>query len=490
MPSAAAPGTGRGDLVERRLSAFLAKHGQRGVPILIAYSGGSDSTALLLAAAAVAPGLGVLLHAAWVDHGIRPAPERARERDFVENLTSRLGVHSMMVEPPEEPLETRAARLGLSVEAEARAFRYVALTSAARSFGCERILTAHTRDDQAETLLQRILSGSGAAGLRGIPEDRPPFLRPFLSLPKRELLRYLRERGVAWTEDSTNEGETYLRNRIRLQVIPVLEQVFPGFRKGLSSLAEKSRFDEELLTALAARELPVSIEANGISFDAACFRAAHPALRIRALLAGTGALAGNGRRVPYALVRSVALSIRKPAAGSVPRLLAEGMGLRFLEDAGRIHVVAAGPATDAAPGSRNGAGPIRPVTFAAGYSFLFERPGTLRIDSGASCTVYFREDGNGPAAGTFDFPLTVRSRRPGDRLAVQGGEKRLDEILAALSIARELRDFVPILEDGRGVVGILGSAAGSRDRYRQGPDSLDPSLPRLCVEIAGIGPFR
>lgn len=441
---------------------------------MVAFSGGSDSTALLLAVAAVAPALDITVRAAWVDHGIRPASERARERNFVEALTARLGIPCRITEAPEDPLEARAARLKTSLEAEARDFRYAALRAEADRAGCQRILTAHTRDDQAETLLARIFSGSGAGGLRGIPEDRPPFLRPFLSLPKAALIRYLEDRGQDWREDSTNAGDDYQRNRIRRRLIPGVEKVFPGFRKALAALAEKSRLDEDLLSALSRSELPASRSEGQSSFDARAFHAAHPALRLRALTAEASRLAGPGRRVPYALLRAAAFADPGPPGSTAPRILAQGTGLRFAEEDGRILV------TPVSGG----------VTIPGGYSFQFERPGTLRIDTGGSCTVYFRPGSAGPAEGTFEFPLVVRSRLPGDRIAIRDGRKPLDELLAEWKVPREWREYVPVLEDRSGIVGILGSRAGARDRYRPGPASLDASVPRLAVEIEGIGPFR
>ncbi len=474
--------------MERRLVSFLSKRGLGGVSVLIAFSGGSDSTALLLAASAAAPALNLRVRAAWVDHGIRPDEERTRERSFVRGLTARLGIPCRIVEPPVEPLSSRAGRLKSSLEAEARDFRYSALLEAAAEAGCERILTAHTRDDQAETLLARVLSGSGTAGLRGIPEDRPPFLRPFLTLPKAALVRYLRDRGQDWVEDSTNAGEDYLRNRVRRRLIPAAEEVFPGFRKALSALSEKSRMDEDYLSLQYRKELPALRSEGWSSFDARAFRAAHPALRIRALTEEAARFAGRGRRVPYAMVRTAALGDPGTSGSGVIRILARSMGLRIYEADGRI-CVAPDPGSDGAPGAPalRSAEP-RAVTFASGYSFLFERPDTLRIDTATACTVYFRAGSAGPAKGTFEFPLAVRSRLPGDWIGIRGGRKPVDEILAEWKVPPPWRERIPVLEDPRGILGILGSAAGFRDRFRPGPDAVDPSVPRLVVEIEGIAP--
>ena len=194
----------------------------------------------------------------------------------------------------------------------------------------------------------------------------------------------------------------------------------------------------------------------------------------RALTAEASRLAGPGRRVPYALLRAAVFADPGQPGSTAPRILAQGTGLRFAEEDGRILV------TPVSGG----------VTIPGGYSFQFERPGTLRIDTGGSCTVYFRPGSAGPAEGTFEFPLVVRSRLPGDRIAIRDGRKPLDELLAEWKVPREWREYVPVLEDRSGIVGILGSRAGARDRYRPGPASLDASVPRLAVEIEGIGPFR
>jgi tRNA(Ile)-lysidine synthetase-like protein len=468
--------------VERRLLLCLRTHKLSGASLLIAFSGGPDSTALLRAAEAVSEVYKLKVFAVWVDHGIRPDAERVEERRFVESLTERLGIPLDIAEAPvDETLVARAHRLGTSVEAEARDFRYEALCKAAGRFGCSRILTAHTADDQAETLLFRVLSGAGTAGLRGIPEDRPPFLRPFLALQKAELLRYLEGLGQDWRMDSTNATDEYARNRIRLDLIPGIEKAFPGFRSALFALAQKSSLDEELLSRLTQDALPVSQGSRESSFPADAFFAAHPALRLRALISEAGRLMGEGVRVPYALVCAAAIADppRNDEPAPLLRILAEGAGLRFVLDGSSVKVVSlvAGEKANS------------DVTWGSGFAFLFEDLGTARIDSGGLCKIYLRLNGRGPALGTFTYPLVVRSRRPGDRIVIRQGYKPVDELLAELDIDPERRDFTPVLEDNRGIVAVMGSARGGRDRYRHYPGSLDPSLPRLVVELTGFGPF-
>lgn len=466
--------------IERRLLSCLRTYKLSGASLLVAFSGGPDSTALLLALAAVSGVYKVHAFAAWVDHGIRPAAERRDERRFVETLASSLKIPLDIAEAPaEESLVERASRMGTSVEAEARDYRYAALERAAKRFGCSRILTAHTSDDQAETILFRVLSGAGTAGLRGIPEDRPPFLRPLLSCPKDELLRYLKSRGQDWRTDSTNATCDYARNRIRLAIIPQLEGAFPGFRSALSALAAKNSLDEDLLSRLSREALSAIREEGRSSFPASAFFAAHPALRLRALTAEAGRLLGDGRRVPFDLVRAAAEAdlFTEELPVVKPRTLAQGAGLRFVLDGDRVAVVSLA------------AGEAGRTTLEGGYAFLFEGPGTVRIDAGGSCKIYWRSDGGGPAQGTFRYPLLVRSRRPGDRVALRHGYKSVDELLAELAIDPLRKDATPILEDDQGVVAVLGSATGGRDRYRQYDGVLATSLPRLAVELTGFGPF-
>ena len=463
------------DIVERRLLACLTSYELGGASILVAFSGGSDSTALLRASAAISSEIGFTLYSAWVDHGIRPQEERSEERRFVESLTSRLGVPCDITEPPFPPLLESARRSGAGVEAEAREFRYRALVRAARRFGCSRILTAHTKDDQTETILFRVLSGSGAAGLRGIPESRPPFLRPFLSLTKRELIRYLESLGQDWRDDSTNAHGDYRRNRIRREVLPLLDDIIPGFRSALFALSEKSRLDEEFLSKLARESLPVMRSEKETAVPVSAFWKAHPALRLRMLTSEAGRFAGKAR-VPYALVRIAALAEPPFSGGGLSggaRTLAEGAGVKFLVDGDCVRIILRG--TD--------------VTNEGGFSFLFEEPGIRRIDTGGVCRIYFSREANGPVSGTFHFPILVRSRRPGDRIDIRGGAKALDELAAELGIRRELRASVPILEDREGVFAVLGTAVGGRNRYRYCPTEPDLSSLRLCVEFKMIGPF-
>jgi tRNA(Ile)-lysidine synthase len=221
------------DPVHRVVSGFLRERQlRRESPLLIAVSGGADSIALSHVLAALGQRVGI----AHVHHGLRGL-EAEQDLEFVRTLATELGV----------PFWARRVdarrRDGRSPEARARDLRYAALEHVRAANGYAAILTAHTLDDQAETVLLRAARGASPAGLAGIgpsdPEGR--VLRPLLRVRRADVRRYLRERGLAWREDSTNEDRRVPRNRIRHQVLDALEAAQPGAVPALARLADASR---------------------------------------------------------------------------------------------------------------------------------------------------------------------------------------------------------------------------------------------------------
>lgn len=178
--------------------------------VLLAVSGGADSTALLVLASEWARARTVKLAAATVDHGLRAAS--ASEAKKVATLAKQLGV-------PHRTLVWKGEKPKTAIEAAAREARYALLHAAAKKSGATHLATAHTRDDQAETVLMRLAAGSGPAGLAGMRAVRRRgeliHVRPFLDVPKARLVASLEERGIAWSEDETNRDEKFARPRLR-----------------------------------------------------------------------------------------------------------------------------------------------------------------------------------------------------------------------------------------------------------------------------------
>ena len=226
-----------------------------GKVLLAAVSGGADSTAMLAGLAALREGAGFKLHCVHVEHGIRPADESRGDAEAVKALCGELDVLCRVISVRPGRIAAYAARGGPGVEGAARVFRLKALAREARRLEADWILTAHTKDDLLETLLMRILRGSGPAGLGAMLRVKGRRLRPLLELTRREVLEYLEEKGLPYRTDSTNSDIRYLRNRVRLKLIPVLDSFFPSWRTSLLALAETQALTAEFLSDEARKRL-------------------------------------------------------------------------------------------------------------------------------------------------------------------------------------------------------------------------------------------
>ncbi|MDR3122986.1 MAG: tRNA lysidine(34) synthetase TilS [Treponema sp.] len=234
-----------------------------GTVLLAAVSGGADSSAML--AALAGPGDGSFdLCCVHVEHGIRPAAESRSDAAATEALCAKLSVPCAVVSIPPGRIARAAKRRGLGLEAAARLYRHAAWNAEARRVGAAKILVAHTRDDLLETVLMRVLRGSGPAGLAAMPREKGRVLRPLLETTRSDVLAYLEERGVSYRVDSTNADPAFLRNRIRLKLIPCLDEWFPSWRKTLADLAETQRLVADFLAAEAAARIPWEDEAAGL----------------------------------------------------------------------------------------------------------------------------------------------------------------------------------------------------------------------------------
>jgi tRNA(Ile)-lysidine synthase len=238
---------------------------QPGDRLCAAVSGGADSVALLLtlhaANSAKHNALGVGLSAVHVHHGIR-AEEADADQRFVEDLCIRLEIplHIHQASVPQ-----RAAANGETIEEAARAIRYDFFSTLISSGHADTILTAHTLDDQAETVLMKLLRGAWTEGLSAIhpvvavnnPGQRNgKILRPFLQTRRAEIEAYLKQLNQPWREDSTNTDTAYTRNRIRHELMPQLRTYNPSLDQTLSNLAELAREEESRWQAELTRILP------------------------------------------------------------------------------------------------------------------------------------------------------------------------------------------------------------------------------------------
>ncbi len=224
--------------LERQLAEAWPAVRWQDVTVLVAVSGGADSVALARALSALhTSGAGRLI-LAHCHHGLRPQAADA-DRAFVEGLGQTLGL----------PVEVYLANLaqhaeGIGLETAAREARYRFFESAAARLGARYVVTAHTRDDQAETILHRVLRGTGPSGLAGVPQTRllspaTTLVRPLLGVSRQEVLAYLQTLGQTYCEDETNADTRFTRNRIRHRLLPWLREEFnPNVDEALLRLGQ------------------------------------------------------------------------------------------------------------------------------------------------------------------------------------------------------------------------------------------------------------
>lgn len=228
-----------------------------GAHVLCAVSGGVDSMYLLYRMAELAAQRGFVVGCAHFNHGLRGA-ESDRDEAFVRVQCKKLGV------PFYAGRGDVASVRGLGTEAAARELRYAFLTQCAAEHGYDWIATAHTADDNAETLLLNLARGCGLRGLTGIPPQRGKYLRPMLDTTRAQAEAYLTAHAIPHVEDSTNASDAYARNRVRHHAVPALESVNVAFVQHASDTAAFLREDERFLSGLAADFLDGQTPAEGI----------------------------------------------------------------------------------------------------------------------------------------------------------------------------------------------------------------------------------
>ena len=282
--------------------------------MLVALSGGSDSVALTLLLRDLAEHGGFsLLSLAHLNHRLRPTAARDEQfcRDFAERVGLPIVVDSVDV-------ASYAARERLSVEDAARRARYAFLHRAAADAGADRIAVGHTRDDQAETFLLKLIRGAGLTGLGGIYPRHGALIRPLLDVSRTELREYLTAGGWSWVEDESNEDLANPRNRVRHLVVPELDRAYGGATApSIARAAGLARDDAQWLDELAAGRYTelATRTSDGIEIDAAGLATEPLPVRRRILLQALRTIA-RGREVGLDHVEAASSVISRECAGA------------------------------------------------------------------------------------------------------------------------------------------------------------------------------
>jgi tRNA(Ile)-lysidine synthase len=423
--------------------------------ILVAVSGGPDSTALLAALADVAAERRLRLTAATIDHGLRGA-ESVAECARVAALARDLGTG----------FETRAVPIvpGPGFETRARTVRYRALGAIATGVGATSIAVGHTRDDQVETVLMRLLRGAGRRGLGGMRRRRGRLWRPLLAVTRADVRRYLAEAGLGFAVDRSNADLRHTRNRLRRLLVPLLEAEFnPSLGPALAALAERLGDEDDLLATIAAGRATALRSGDALGTAVA---AEPPALARRIIqrwLVEQGGRAVGAIHVARVLALAAGATRGTVAVPGPARVVREGESL--IRRPGRD-----------APATTPIAMPIQVGTcvVAGRWRVTLSTPRPRQPDE------HRPADARTALLDADALPeaMHIRTPVPGDRMKVLGvGTRRLKSILIDAKVPRESRPTTPLLVSGNDIIWIPGIA-------RSPTATIGPSTKRIVEASA------
>ncbi len=409
---------------------------QPGDRVVVGVSGGADSMALLHVLWELQRDLQLFLCVAHFDHGLRA--EGPAEKSFVQEASLRLGIPFIS---QKGDVREKKEHQRLTLQEAAREVRYSFLLETARIHQATKIAVGHTADDQAESILMRLLRGSGTRGLGGIPPVRDKvFIRPLLESWRGEVESFLREKKVAFLTDPSNRFPRFLRSRIRHELLPILQQYNPRISQSLVQMADIFRAEEDFWQNLVKEKFPSLVRQEGlnsITLDIPSVIAQPFPLRLRSLRHATEKALGNLRRVGFVHILAMSRLLETPKPNQ--RLhLPQGL---FLTKAYRTLTFSKGK-EEAPPFEIPVAGPGSWEIPEIGREMRFEILRSLSMVSQEMSPEVALLDSDKAA-----FPLVIRSFRAGDRLQPLGmeGEKKVKDLFIDRKIPASRRKKIPLL---------------------------------------------
>ena len=437
-----------------------------GDKVLVAVSGGMDSVALLHLLHNFREELQVDLTIAHLNHMAR-GRESDEDAEFIAELGKKLGLHTVI-----KAVDVKAERgdLKTSFQEAARILRYRFLSEALRQVGGHKVVLGHTADDQVETVLMNLIRGSGLKGLGGIPSQRGIFFRPILDCCRAEVEEWVRFHGFEYRTDSSNSQTDYLRNRIRLDLIPRIEEYNPHFKSGILETSEIIRFDDECLDEQASRLFETMGHAvpGGFGFSRADISALPQGLQKRLLRRAVYAVKGDLRSLSAVHIRDILGLL--VSHGSQKRISLPG-GLIALVSNGVLEIKKISDTLDS----------ILSLADEVTETEL-NIPGWTNMESVGlrfQAQLLPRSGQEGispfPHKACLDFDKTgdrifARFFRPGDRFVPLGmhGTQKVKSFFIDRKIPREQRQTTPILTTGEGdIIWVYGQRISERYRVTE-----------------------
>ncbi len=427
-----------------------------GDSVLAGLSGGPDSVCLLSILAGLRAEYGIELSAAYIDHGFRPA-ETPLEIDFCRKLCGSLAVPftAKAIE-----VKSFAKGSGLSMQEAARELRYRALEEAAASSHANKIALGHNADDQAETMLMRLIRGAGPAGISGIPPVRSHIIRPLIEIERTDIESYLNTGGISFVIDSSNLKNDYVRNRIRHAIMPAVKALNGNAVKAMSRSADIFRDEEKYFDIMVTKALMRLISRKTdamIELFMAPLEAMDNVLLRRVLRRAAGETKGL-RGVGFVHIEDMITLIKSGRAGD--RIYIPG-GLRIIRGYSTLVITSERPAQLGA--------------------YVLSAPGEVVLKEASlvlQCSIIDLPDntggqeyGDGRRTALLDadkapFPLGIRPRLHGDYFYPLGFGKRkkIQDYFVDEKIPRDQRDSIPLLVHNNEIAWVVGHRAD--ERYR------------------------
>ena len=451
--------------IDDAVRAALGRAGvTRGSMIVIAVSGGPDSLALLHALERAARDGSILLHGAHLDHRLRGEASRSDAR-FVAEVFRGLGIEGTV---EEADVASYRKKHRLSVEDAARRVRYDFLGRVAAERKAVAIALGHTADDQAETVLMHVLRGSGLTGLAGMQESASRrlsgrdvlLLRPLIGVSRHETEKYCQSLGLEPRHDETNLIPELMRNRLRSELLPLLEQYNPAVKEALVRLSRSASRDMDYLVTEVSRVLPdvggLDKETGLFTIDRKAFSRLHPSLQ------------GHLLRRAFQQVKGDLGDLEQVHVDEMMRLIAGPAGRSADLPSDLIFTVGYESATIGREGADTC--PLPPLD----GEHELALPGETRVGGWVVSTAVVDDPEPGgreaetsgvqPAhtatlnAGSLGGRISVRSRRPGDRFQPLGmpNAKKLQDFMVDSKVPRSWRDRVPLVVAASGIAWVVG----------------------------------
>ncbi|MYD50276.1 MAG: tRNA lysidine(34) synthetase TilS [Dehalococcoidia bacterium] len=445
---------------EREVRTAVETAQLTGKRLAVAVSGGPDSLAMLYALHRLQDELGLALHVAHLDHGLRGEHSTA-DADFVVQTCAKLGVNCT-VEAADVPAFQREHRM--SIEEAAREARYGFLARVAEKVGAAAVVTGHTSDDQIETVLMNFIRGSGLRGLRGMmPTSRrdiggndTTLFRPLLNLSKQDTIAYCEALNLAPRSDVSNLSTEMTRNRVRLELLPLMREMNPAFGDAVLRL---SRNAEDALTVVdkavdAAWSDAVAEEGKIIRIDREKFRALDGPVRTHLIIRALSQVKGDAQGIERVHIEDATRAVLDSPDTQLH--LPDGLRLSVEQRSAVIYVgdgVFVASSFDASPLTVPG------VTNVGEWRITTER---IEIPSENHPR---DEGGQSPKGFTERFgsavdvmSLEIRSRLPGDRFQPLGmsGTKKLKDFMIDEKVSKSIRDSIPLIVTSRGIAWVVG----------------------------------